>query len=103
MTGVPRPVVAWLRDGNELKKGKRILLEEENVPEGVKYKMTIRDIVMKDFGKVRMQSSLFPVDLKSNYNPQHCFLDCIESHKHGGREGVQCCVPNHPDQAHCHC
>jgi len=37
-----------------LKKGKRILLEEESVPEGIKYKMTIRDIVMKDFGKVSM-------------------------------------------------
>ncbi len=52
VAGVPKPVVQWLRDGKELKKGKRILLEEELVPEGVKYKMTIRDIVMKDFGTV---------------------------------------------------
>ena len=52
VAGVPKPEVQWLRDGKELKKGKRILLEEELVPEGIKYKMTIRDIVMKDFGKV---------------------------------------------------
>ena len=45
-------MVQWLRDDKELKKGKRVLFEEELLPEGVKYKMTIRDIVMKDFGKV---------------------------------------------------
>ena len=45
-------MVQWLRDDKELKKGKRVLFEEEQLPEGVKYKMTIRDIVMKDFGKV---------------------------------------------------
>jgi hypothetical protein len=52
VAGVPKPEVQWLRDEKELKKGKRVLFEEEAVPEGVKYKMTIRDIVMKDFGKV---------------------------------------------------
>ena len=45
-------MVQWLRDDKELKKGKRVLFEEEQLPIGVKYKMTIRDIVMKDFGKV---------------------------------------------------
>ena len=45
-------MVQWLRDDKELKKGKRVLFEEELLPEGIKYKMTIRDIVMKDFGKV---------------------------------------------------
>jgi hypothetical protein len=53
VAGVPKPEVQWLRDDKELKKGKRVLFEEETVPEGIKYKMTIRDIVMKDFGQVR--------------------------------------------------
>jgi hypothetical protein len=53
VAGVPKPEVQWSRDDKELKKGKRILFEEERLPEGIKYKMTIRDIVMKDFGKVR--------------------------------------------------
>ena len=53
VTGTPRPEVAWFRDGSELKKGKRVLFEEEPNPEGgFKYRVTIRDIVMKDFGQV---------------------------------------------------
>ena len=55
VTGTPRPEVAWFRDGSELKKGKRVLFEEEPNPEGgFKYRVTIRDIVMKDFGQVLM-------------------------------------------------
>ena len=51
--GTPRPEVQWFRDGDELKKGKRVLFEEEANPEGgFKYRVTIRDIVMKDFGQV---------------------------------------------------
>ena len=52
VAGTPRPEVAWKRDDKELKKGKRVLLEEEAVPGGTMYKATIRDIVMKDFGTV---------------------------------------------------
>ena len=55
--GTPKPEVQWMRGEKELKKGKRVLLEEEAVPEGgVMYKVTIRDIVMKDFGTVSCQS-----------------------------------------------
>jgi hypothetical protein len=44
--GTPRPEVQWFRDGEELKKGKRVLFEEEANPEGgFKYRVTIRDIV----------------------------------------------------------
>ena len=57
VAGTPKPDVQWLRDGKELKKGKRVLLEEELVPEGVLYKVTIRDIVMKDFGKISMKAT----------------------------------------------
>ena len=54
VAGTPRPEVQWLRDDKELKKGKRVLLEEEPaLPTGTMYKVTIRDIVMKDFGQVR--------------------------------------------------
>ena len=52
VAGTPKPEVGWERDGKELKKGKRVLLEEELVPGGVMYKATVRDIVMKDFGTV---------------------------------------------------
>ena len=52
VAGTPRPEVVWQRDAAELKKGKRVLLEEEAAPGGVMYKCTIRDIVMKDFGTV---------------------------------------------------
>ena len=52
VAGTPKPEVGWQRDGKELKKGKRVLLEEESVPGGTMYKATVRDIVMKDFGLV---------------------------------------------------
>ena len=52
VAGTPKPEVQWLRDDKELKKGKRVLLEEESVEGGVMYKATVRDIVMKDFGTV---------------------------------------------------
>ena len=53
VAGTPRPEVQWLRDDKELKKGKRVLLEEEPaLPTGTMYKVTIRDIVLKDFGQV---------------------------------------------------
>ena len=46
--------MVWLRDGEEVKKGKRVLFEEEPCLEGgFKYKVSFRDIVLKDFGKVR--------------------------------------------------
>jgi hypothetical protein len=54
VNGVPKPEVAWSKAGKELKKGKRMLFEEEEMDAGaVKYKMTIKDITMKDFGDVR--------------------------------------------------
>ena len=49
---MPRPEVAWSRGEKELKKGKRLLFEEEEVEGGVKYKMTVADITQKDFGDV---------------------------------------------------
>ena len=52
VAGTPKPAVEWLRDDKELKKGKRVLLEEEAVPGGTMYKCTVRDIIMKDFGTV---------------------------------------------------
>lgn len=53
VAGTPRPEVVWLRDGQEVKKGKRVLFEEEPCLEGgFKYKVSFRDIVMKDFGLV---------------------------------------------------
>ena len=50
--GVPKPEVTWSRGDKELKKGKRLLFEEEEVDGGVKYKMTVADITQKDFGDV---------------------------------------------------
>ena len=54
VAGTPRPEVVWLRDGNEIKKGKRVLFEEEPALDvgGYKYKVSFANIVMKDFGKV---------------------------------------------------
>ena len=53
VAGTPRPEVVWLRDGEEVKKSKRGLFEEEPCLEGgFKYKLSFRDIVMKDFGLV---------------------------------------------------
>ncbi len=53
VAGTPRPEVVWLRDGAEIKKGKRVLFEEEPCVEGgFKYRVTFRDIVLKDFGMV---------------------------------------------------
>lgn len=63
VTGVPKPEVAWFKGDKELKKGKRIFFEEEEVAHsGMKYKMTIKDIDMKDFGEVcfRGQRLNFP-------------------------------------------
>ena len=58
VAGIPKPEVQWLRDGKELKKGKRVLFEEEPaLPTGVMYKVTIRDIVMKDFGTISMKAT----------------------------------------------
>ncbi len=51
--GVPKPQVQWMKGEKELKKGKRLLFEEEPMDHGlVKYKLTIKDIDMKDFGEV---------------------------------------------------
>ena len=55
VAGTPRPEVVWLRDGAELKKSKRTLFEEEICAEGgFRYKLSFRDIVLKDFGKVSL-------------------------------------------------
>ena len=52
VAGVPRPTVEWYQGDKVLTKGKRRLLEEELTNEGTIYKMTVRDIIMKDFGDV---------------------------------------------------
>jgi hypothetical protein len=52
VAGVPKPVVEWYQGDKALAKGKRRLLEEEVTQEGTIYKMTVRDITMKDFGDV---------------------------------------------------
>ena len=57
VAGVPKPEVTWYRGDKELKKGKRILLEEETVDEGTKYKMTVKDIVFKDFGDIILKAT----------------------------------------------
>jgi len=58
VAGTPRPEVVWLRDGAELKKSKRTLFEEEICAEGgFRYKLSFRDIVLKDFGKVELKAT----------------------------------------------
>lgn len=52
VAGVPKPTVEWYQGDKALVKGKRRLFEEETTNEGTIYKMTVRDIVMKDFGDV---------------------------------------------------
>lgn len=53
VAGVPKPEVVWMKGDKELKKGKRMMFTEEELDAGqVKYKMTIKEIVMKDFGDV---------------------------------------------------
>ena len=52
VAGVPKPTVEWYQGDKALAKGKRRLLEEEVTQEGTVYKMTVRDIVMKDFGDI---------------------------------------------------
>ncbi|XP_040572571.1 protein Obscurin [Lepeophtheirus salmonis] len=54
VAGIPRPEIAWFRGDKELKKGKRVLFEEELAENGIKYKMTTRDIVFKDFGQIKL-------------------------------------------------
>ena len=61
VAGVPKPVVEWYQGDKALTKGKRRLLEEEVTQEGTIYKMTVRDIVMKDFGDVSFFCSLISV------------------------------------------
>ena len=51
--GTPKPEVQWMKGDKEMKKSKRMLFEEEAVDGGmVKYKLTVKDIDMKDFGEV---------------------------------------------------
>ena len=58
VAGTPRPEVVWLRDGAELKKSKRTLFEEEPNPDGgFKYKISFRDIVLKDFGLLELKAT----------------------------------------------
>ena len=50
----PKPEVQWMKGDKELgkKASKRMLFEEEEVDGGLmKYKLTIKDIDMKDFGE----------------------------------------------------
>ena len=55
VAGVPKPAVEWYQGDKALTKGKRRLFEEEYTNEGTIYKMTVRDIIMKDFGDVSRQ------------------------------------------------
>lgn len=53
VTGVPKPEVCWMKGDKELKKSKRMLLEEEPLDDNVtQYRLTIKDVEMKDFGEV---------------------------------------------------
>ena len=52
VAGVPKPSVEWYQGDQVLQKGKRRMFEEEVTAEGTIYKMTVRDIIMKDFGEV---------------------------------------------------
>merc|ERR1719309_1208758 len=57
VAGVPKPQVEWYQGDKVLAKGKRRLLEEEFTNEGTIYKMTVRDIVMKDFGDIILKAT----------------------------------------------
>merc|ERR1719206_1373929 len=57
VAGVPRPTVEWYQGDKVLTKGKRRLLEEELTNEGTIYKMTVRDIIMKDFGDITLKAT----------------------------------------------
>merc|ERR1719167_619202 len=57
VAGVPRPTVEWYQGDKVLQKGKRRLFEEEFTNEGTVYKMTVRDIVMKDFGDITLKAA----------------------------------------------
>merc|ERR1719391_1571548 len=57
VAGVPKPTVEWYQGDKVLAKGKRRLLEEELTNEGTIYKMTVRDIVMKDFGDITLKAA----------------------------------------------
>jgi len=57
VAGVPKPTVEWYQGDKVLAKGKRRLLEEEITNEGTIYKMTVRDIVMKDFGDITLKAT----------------------------------------------
>ncbi len=65
--GTPKPEVQWMRGDKELKKGKRMLFEEAPMDDGtVKYKLTVKDIDMKDFGEVRGPSKVFFLNVDRN-------------------------------------
>jgi len=57
VAGVPKPTVEWYQGDKVLAKGKRRLLEEELTNEGTIYKMTVRDITMKDFGDIILKAT----------------------------------------------
>ena len=67
VAGVPRPTVEWYQGDKPLQKGKRRLFEEETTNEGTVYKMTVRDIIMKDFG-----------DVSINFFLQHLLLNFLK-------------------------
>jgi len=57
VAGVPKPTVEWYQGDKVLQKGKRRLFEEELTNEGMLYKMTVRDIIMKDFGDITLKAT----------------------------------------------
>ncbi len=62
VAGVPKPTVEWYQGEQPLQKGKRRMFEEEVTAEGTIYKMTVRDIVMKDFGDVSWLFNIFIIE-----------------------------------------
>merc|ERR1712013_252614 len=66
VAGVPRPTVEWYQGDKVLTKGKRRLLEEELTNEGTIYKMTVRDIIMKDFEQ-EMSTAAASTSLEKSY------------------------------------
>ena len=96
--GVPKPEVVWMKGDKELKKGKRVLFEEEEVDGGLmKYKLTIKDIDMKDFGEVMFFSHAFKWSFISTF---YLSLDLPGGQEHGRRERVRLHLPDRAREAH---
>lgn len=105
VAGVPRPTVEWFQGDKPLQKGKRRLFEEELTNEGTVYKMTVRDIIMKDFGDVSVfyfYAEFIKVK-KLITNDKLFHLDNFESQQHGWRKCFSMHLPNYPSQAYHNC